>query len=263
MIITGLTLRGRCDYHGGASLRIVCGHALLSLPMLAYVVRHAESLSNVGPVAGLNSCLSALGEQQAEALAERLSAVPLSAIYSSPFARCLATARAVGQGRDVPIRVRPDLCEHHHLATGASADPGLEPVEDLVRRNPGVIPCPDYPAPFDWVPTNESFADLVVRMRAFAAHLKVRWTGVDDVVAVFGHGSPIARLIEAWIIDRPGPSFRFTIDNCAVTALRFCEDVSSLVCLNEVSHLRELAAPSRANYKEDGQIKPRPPTSYW
>lgn len=231
--------------------------------MLAYVVRHAESLSNVDAAAGLNSDLSTLGEQQAEALAERLRAVPLSAIYSSPFARCLATARAVGDGLDLPIRVRPDLCEHHHLSTKTKVDTGLEPMDDLARRHAGVVACPDYELPFIWVPTDESFAQLVVRMRAFAAHLKARWTGEDDVVVVLGHGSPIARLIEAWIIDQPGPSFRFTIDNCAVTALRFCEDISSLVCLNEVSHLRGLAVPSRANYTEDGRIKPQPPTSYW
>lgn len=231
--------------------------------MLAYVVRHAESLSNVDPAAGLNSDLSALGVRQAEALAGRLRAVPLSAIYSSPFVRCLATARVLMDGRDVPTRVRPDLCEHHHLSTKTKVDTGLEPMEDLARHHSGVVACPDYELPFIWVPTDESFAELVVRMGAFAAHIKARWTGEDDVVAVLGHGSPIARLIEAWIIDQPGPSFRFTIDNCAVTALRFCEDISSLVCLNEVSHLRGLAAPPRANYTEDGRIKPRPPTSYW
>ncbi len=231
--------------------------------MLAYVVRHAESASNVDPAAGLNSDLSALGEQQAEALAKRLRAVPLSAIYSSPFARCLATAQAVRQGRDVPIRVRPDLCEHHHLSAESKVDTGLEPMDRLARRQTGVVACPDHPPPFVWVPSDESFGELVIRMKAFATHLKTRWPGEDDVVAVLGHGSPIARLIEAWIIDQPGPSFRFTIDNGAVTALRFCEDVSSLVCLNEVSHLRGLAVPPRANYTEDGRIKPQPPTSYW
>jgi broad specificity phosphatase PhoE len=231
--------------------------------MLAYVVRHAESLSNVDPAAGLNSGLSTLGERQAEALAERLRAVPLRAIYCSPFARCIATARALTAGRDLPIRVRPDLCEHHHLSTEAKVDHGLEAMEDLARQHGDVVACPDYPAPFVWVPTDESRADLVARIRCLAAYLKERWTGEDDAIVVLGHGSPIARLIEAWIIDQPGPSFRFMIDNCAINALRFCEGVSSLVCLNEVSHLHGLAAPSQANYTDDGQIKPRSPSSYW
>ena len=77
------------------------------------------------------------------------------------------------------------------------------------------------------------------------------------------HGSPIARLVEAWLTDQPGPWFRFTIDNAAVSAFRYHEGVSSLVCLNEISHLRGLPSPSRANFREDGSIKPIPPNGYW
>ena len=134
--------------------------------MLAYVVRHAESLSNVEPTAGLNSGLSVLGVQQAEALAGRLRAVPLSALYSSPFGRCLATACPLTEGRDVPIRVRPDLCEHHHLPTDSKVDTGLEPMDDLAQCRAGVVACPDYPPPFVWVPTDESFAEIMPQMDA-------------------------------------------------------------------------------------------------
>jgi len=231
--------------------------------MLVYVVRHAESLSNVDASAGLNTGLSPLGEQQARALAARLGNVPLRAVYSSPFARCIVTAIPLAGRLDLPIRVRPDLCEHHHLPPGSQVDLGLGAMDRLAERFTGVIACPDHPGPFSWVAGDESFAELVARMRRFAAYLKERWTGEDDAVVVVGHGSPIARLIEAWIIDRPGPSFRFIIDNCAVTALRYCGGVSSLVCLNEVSHLGGLAAPAAANYTAEGEIKPRPASNYW
>ncbi|HVP13444.1 MAG TPA: hypothetical protein VMV94_19885 [Phycisphaerae bacterium] len=51
---------------------------------------------------------------------------------------------------------------------------------------------------------------------------KARWLAPDNVVILIGHGSPIARLIEAWLTDdQPGASLRFTIDNAAVAALRY------------------------------------------
>ena len=112
---------------------------------------------------------------------------------------------------------------------------------------------------------DEPLPEMIRRMRALAVYLKSRWQGEEDAVVVISHGSPIARLIDGWLTDPgpPGPSFRFIIDNAAVSALRFHKGVSSLVCLNDVSHLVGMPAPAMANYREDGSIKPAPPSSYW
>ncbi|MCZ6817552.1 MAG: hypothetical protein O7F76_12765 [Planctomycetota bacterium] len=48
-----------------------------------------------------------------------------------------------------------------------------------------------------------------------------------------------------------------------MTALRCHEDVSSLVCLNESSHLRGLPAPASANFDDSGRIKPVSSSQYW
>ena len=231
--------------------------------MLVYAVRHAESLANAGQTDSLNSALSALGERQVEALRRRFSVTPLAAIYSSPFLRCLQTALPIARAVDLPIFLRPELSEHHHLEPGARADSELEAVREIVRRHPGVVPCSDYGGAYGWPPVDESSGEVIARMRAFAAFLKNRWRGPEDSVLLFSHGSPIARLIEAWLTDQPGPWFRFTIDNGAVSAFRYYDGVSSLVCMNEISHLRELPAPQRANFREDGSIKSVPPNGYW
>jgi probable phosphoglycerate mutase len=231
--------------------------------MLAYAVRHAESLTNAGRDGGLNSALSPLGKRQVEALVERFAATPITAVYSSPFWRCLETALPIAERIGLPVRLRPELSEHHHLEPGTPADMGLDDVDTIVGRHPGAIACPDFRERFDWPPADESFDGVVRRTRSFARFLKARWTGTDDLVLLMSHGSPVARLIEAWLTDQPGPWFRFTIDNAAVAALRFHEGVSSLVCLNEISHLRGLPPPGLANFREDGSIKPQPPSSYW
>lgn len=231
--------------------------------MLVYAVRHAESLANAGESSSLNSDLSALGRRQVEALARRFRATPLTAIYSSPYLRCLLTALPIARAAGRPVLLRPELSEHHHLEPGAEVPAEVDTVRDLVRRHPGVVPCPDYAGAYDWPPVDETSGAVIARTRAFAAFLKDRWRGPDDTVLLFSHGSPIARLIEGWLTDQPGPWFRFTLDNGAVSAFRYYDGVSSLVCMNELSHLRELPAPQRANFREDGSIKPVPPNGYW
>ncbi len=231
--------------------------------MLAYVVRHGESLSNLGRAKGLNDALSALGARQVEALAKRLAPAAVRAVYASPFVRCLETALPIARSLGLPVRVRPDLCEHHHLEPGTVADTALDAMGDLADRYPEVVPCPDHVGPFEWVPADESYEALMARLQALAAYLKDRWRGEDDVIVLISHGSPVARLIEAWLTNVPGPAFRFIIDNCGVNALRFDAGVSTLVCLNEVSHLANVPPPAAANWTGDGLIKAGPASTAW
>lgn len=230
--------------------------------MLAYVVRHGESLSNLKQTDSLNSTLSDLGRQQAQAIAERLGGARLAAIYSSPFSRSIETAIPLADRLTMPIRIRPDLCEHHMLPAGSERQHEVEPLETIMRAYPQVTGCADHEGPFDWVRTDETLEQLVQRSHRFQAFLKKRW-GDDDAVIVFSHGSPTARLIDAWLTNTPGPSFRYIIDNAAVSAVRHHQGVSSLVCLNDISHLTGLPAPASGNYTDDRTIKAAPPTGYW
>jgi broad specificity phosphatase PhoE len=234
--------------------------------MLLYTIRHAESLANAELAESLNTGLSPLGFQQAEALARRFEHVSMQAVYSSPFRRSIETAVPLSGTLGLPIRIRPELCEFQGLTSVTSATQvklGLDDIDAIAWRHPQVSRCPDYGGAYQWPPADESVADMIARTRSFARYLKARWHQPEDTVVVIGHGSPIARLIEAWLTDQPGPAFRFTIDNAAVAALRYVDEVSSLVCLNEISHLRVLPVSPRGNYREDGSIKPVPPGGYW
>ncbi len=211
--------------------------------MLVYLVRHAHSLGNAKLDTGLNSGLSPLGLQQAEALERRLDGSQFTAIYSSPFRRCLETALPIARRLNLPVRLRPELCEYHGLAPGSPPFLELVGAEQLAARHSSVIPCPDCPLPLEWPPIDEPLDALVGRSRSLARFLKDRWQGENDSVFVVGHGSPIARLIEAWLTDQPGPSFRFVIDNATISLLRYRRGVSSLLQLNDTSHLTGCVAP--------------------
>jgi probable phosphomutase (TIGR03848 family) len=73
------------------------------------LVRHGRSTANVagilaGRSAGVN--LDDVGRSQAKRQAERLAAVPLVAVISSPLARCRQTAQILVENRDDTVSVQ-------------------------------------------------------------------------------------------------------------------------------------------------------------
>ena len=93
--------------------------------------------------------LSKKGVKQAEALVEILSPFPITAVYSSPFLRCVQTVEPLARARKLPLKQSPSLAEGHGLAGAMEfiGDPKLdevvlsthgdivwELVEELVKR---------------------------------------------------------------------------------------------------------------------------------
>lgn len=231
--------------------------------MLCYAIRHAESVVNAGIGTGVDAGLSPLGMRQAESVARRLRDAGLVAVYSSPYRRALQTAEPLARALGLPIRVRFELCE---FGTGGPyGTDGLVPptwesiaaICSVAGRDPDDDNSIAFPA------LDESVSQVIARALRFATFLKQRWTGPDDAVVAFGHGMPLARFIDAWTTDQPGPSFRFVVDNAALAALRYSGGVNSMVCMNEVSHLSHLEPPAGSNYAAGWSVKPRPPSNYW
>ena len=232
--------------------------------MLCYAIRHAESTMNANLGGGVNPDLTPLGQRQSEALAERLSGARLCAIYSSPYRRAVRTAAPLARRTGLPILLRHELCEFNppgwrELQT--FVPPTLEQVSamcDAAARDP------EDDGQVAWPPITEALQDVIARTRRFVHVVKQRWTGMDDAIVAFGHGLPVARLIDAWLTDSPGPAFRFIMDNAAVSALRYQDNISSLVCLNDVSHLVGLPPAAASNFSADYKfVKAAPPSGYW
>jgi broad specificity phosphatase PhoE len=77
------------------------------------LVRHGETLHNLaGIVQGWeHGVLSERGERQVKRLAERLSALGVTALFSSPLQRAMATARAINETTGLEIQTLDDLRE--------------------------------------------------------------------------------------------------------------------------------------------------------
>lgn len=96
-----------------------------------YVVRHAKAGSR-GHWTGddRQRPLSKKGTKQAEALVEILAPFPISAIYSSPFLRCVETVEPLARSRKLAVKQTPSLAEGHGLAGAMEliGDPKLDEV---------------------------------------------------------------------------------------------------------------------------------------
>ncbi|GAC1470575.1 MAG: hypothetical protein PVSMB3_00850 [Candidatus Dormibacteraceae bacterium] len=115
-----------------------------------YVVRHAKagSRSHWSGDDRLRP-LSNKGQNQAEALVEILEPFPISAVFSSPFLRCIQTVQPLAKARKLPIKQKPELGEGRGLAGAMTilgdkklkrsvlsthGDIMFELVEELVKR---------------------------------------------------------------------------------------------------------------------------------
>jgi phosphohistidine phosphatase SixA len=115
-----------------------------------YVVRHAKagSRSHWSGDDRLRP-LSKKGQKQAQELVSVLEPFPISAIFSSPFLRCLQTVEPLARAHHVAVKSSPSLGEGHglqglaeffgdmkldHAVLSTHGDIEFDLVEDLVSR---------------------------------------------------------------------------------------------------------------------------------
>ncbi|MDQ3995211.1 MAG: histidine phosphatase family protein [Actinomycetota bacterium] len=125
--------------------------------------------------------LNERGRAQAAALAERLSKIPLAAVYSSDLRRARDTARVVAAAQDLEVETMPELRE---VDVGAWS--GLSRVEAEQRYPDGYRRWRDGLPGWDDGETYEEMTERVVgAIRAIAAGHR------DRPVLVVAHGGPI------------------------------------------------------------------------
>ncbi|HEV8432412.1 MAG TPA: histidine phosphatase family protein [Thermoanaerobaculia bacterium] len=189
------------------------------------LIRHGETVHNVDRIAqGWNdSALSPRGEQQVTALARRIAAMDVDAIYSSTLNRALTSAKAIAKLTSHEITTLDDLREMNYGGwEGQSFLDVRKNDEETYRRwiDDGDVPCPN----------GESHNDVRRRIEAAVTTMDGR-----NVVAV-SHGTAI-RIAATALLQLPiGAARHFAQDNASVNIFMRRGDHFVLKLWNDTSH---------------------------
>jgi probable phosphoglycerate mutase len=182
------------------------------------------------------------GRAQAEALAERLAAWPIAAIYSSPLERAVETAQPLAARHDLPIRMEEGVGESRYgdwtgqLLKELSKAPEWMQVQFVpsLARFPG----------------GEGLGEM--QARAVAAIERLRAAHPNEVIAVVSHADVI-KAIAASYAGLPFDLFqRLVVDTASITWFRFTPHGPRLLKFNDTGSF-EPPKPEPAPSQDGGE----------
>lgn len=195
------------------------------------LVRHGETPTTgkllPGRARGLH--LSDEGRAQAEAVAERLGALPrIDAVYASPLERTRETAKPIAAARRLPVTVDKGLLE---------ADVGEWTGMELkaAAKTPEWRTVHSYPSGFRF-PGGESFPEMQQRIVATVERLRRAHPG--GTIVLVSHADPIKAAVAHALGTHLDLFQRIVISPCSVTAIRYGEGGPTVLSVNSLGDLR-------------------------
>jgi probable phosphomutase (TIGR03848 family) len=177
------------------------------------------------------------GRVQAQALAERLAAVPVTAIIASPLERCQETAAALAAGRDVAVETDDRLgeCQYGDWTGQELKKLVKDPLWKVVQAHPSAATFPGGEA------LRTTQARAVTAVRDHNARL-----GEDATWIAVSHGD----VIKALVADALGMHLdlfqRIQVDPCSLTVVRYTTLRPFLLRLNDTGGgVDDLKPPKR------------------
>jgi broad specificity phosphatase PhoE len=194
------------------------------------LVRHGQTEANRrGVYAGWSDePLDEAGRLQAAAVASRLAAVPLQAVYSSPLRRAVQTAEPLARSASLEIHLLEELAELRMPGWQGLNESELAsrfPVEWAAWiRNPAALECSHV----------ESLSSLARRVRPALAGIGRRHRGQS--VAIISHEA----VLRVGILSALGLELRsyrrLYVPPGSLSILRWSPDGATLALLGDTSH---------------------------
>jgi len=173
--------------------------------------------------------LNEAGRLQAGALARRLSAEAIDAIYASDLRRAWETAEAIAATQGLSIQPEPRLRE---IAFGDWE--GLT-TDEIEQASPGSLAA-WHDDPHRAPPPGGENLDQVVR-RAKVALADITASHQNETVLIVAHGG-ILRVLLCLALDLPPDAYwRFHFRQASLSEVAVCESGSTLNTLNATTHL--------------------------
>jgi probable phosphomutase (TIGR03848 family) len=209
------------------------------------LVRHGRTTANAnGVLAGRTPGvrLDDVGTRQAAELGQRLAALPVAVIVSSPLERCRQTAAALGAALDPPLKITTDKrlteCGYGDWTGRTLKELAKEPLWKVVQTQPSAVEFPG----------GESMRAMQTRALDAIRHYDAAVTashGPGALWVAVSHGD----VIKAIIADAAGShldSFqRIVVDPGSVSVVSYTPQRPFVVRLNEHGDLAGLAPKPR------------------
>jgi broad specificity phosphatase PhoE len=191
-------------------------------------VQRFQGQSNVG--------LNKKGKGQAGALAKALRKEPLRAIYSSPIARSIETAKIINCYHHVPLEQREGLMEMN-----VGDFEGFQPGEVMNKQPPFFKKWFEDPASVR-MPNGETLQE--VQERAWVVVEEIVDTYNERSVLMCGHNF-VNLMILCKILGLEIINFRRIRQSLgAMNIIERVRGLYTLVCINDTSHLKGIDLPS-------------------
>jgi probable phosphomutase (TIGR03848 family) len=213
------------------------------------LLRHGQSTANAeailaGWMPGVE--LDDTGRDQAEAVAQRLQEVRISAICTSPLERCRQTAEAVKarHRRDLPLHTEVGLAECRY------GDWTGQPLE-ILAKDPLWEKIQNHPSGVTF-PEGESLAGMQARAIAAVRRWNRRLGPSATYVAVT-HGDVIKSLLADALGMHLDLFQRIRVDPGSVSAIHYTEDRAYVARVNDVGGDLSVFSPPRSK-SGDGPV---------
>jgi probable phosphoglycerate mutase len=206
------------------------------------LIRHAKNdwvgdrLAGWTPAVHLND----EGRAEAAALAERLAAARIDAVYASPLDRALETAAPLAAARGLAVQPLPGVAEVQYGGwTGRS-------LKELAKEP--LWPTVQFYASGMRFPEGESMAE--VQARALAALDEVRAGHPEGVVAVVSHADVIKLVVAHYAGVHLDLFQRLVVDTASLTVLRFTPFGPRLLRFNDTGRVPPAPEPAAESASE-------------
>lgn len=212
-----------------------------------YLIRHGEAEGNIFRRAHgwHDGRLTAKGQRQTDALAERFRDIHVDALYSSDLSRAVDTAAAITKYHDVPLITDPRLREIH---VGTWED---LPWGNIAREQPEAMDAFNND-PDEWqVSGGENFRQVKRRMLTAIQDIDRRHDG--QTVVCISHGMAIRALLALIMGVSSKEIYKLPHgDNTAVSLLSVQDGRPTVSWYNDSSHLSdELSTFARQSWWRD------------
>ena len=206
-----------------------------------YLVRHADALPDAAEIVrgGYDEqALSALGRQQAEALANRLRDVSLAAVYASPMGRAIQTAGPTAATHHLEIQSVDGLREvalGGLSANSVSADTPAEVAALLRARLREIATIAVSTGQWESIPGAEPSAHLRARLTATMDRIIAAHPG--ERVMIVSHAGAINAYLAALL--GLAQDYFFPTANTSISVMRAQGPRRMIFSLNDIAHLAQ------------------------